>query len=220
MSPLHSPVRAGGTRAGFVRHDPEERDPPAANPLSPARKRGILTPSRREQRAAGQDDQWLFVPMPTVFNVFKGKRTIERPPIGRLVHRRGLWETKTPSPPIDSRGILAFRAGADGPSAEQLNAFSALAASYVTLQSSIIPALFREYEVLRKDGWELLPAATADAMVAVTRLGAAVIERDSSACLSFDLYFYHEPSQAIQVLDHQLNVIVRDGRVVDVLFEG
>jgi hypothetical protein len=161
-----------------------------------------------------------FMPMPTGFNIFKGKRTIERPPIGRLVHRHGVWETKTPPPPLDSRGLLAFRAGGDGPTVEQLDAFTALGASYAALLSSIIPALFREYELLRKNGWELLPAASAETMAAVTRLGAVVIDRDCSACLSYALYFYHESSQALELLDHQLNVIVREGRVVDVLFEG
>jgi hypothetical protein len=158
--------------------------------------------------------------MPTVFNIFKGKGTIERPLIGRLVHRRGLWETKTPPPPLDSRGILAFRSDGDGPSAEQLDTFRTLAASYATLLSSIIPALFGEYQELQKNDWGLLPASSADAMAAVTRLGAVVIERDSAACLTYDLYFYHEGSQAIQRLDHQLNVIVREGHVIEVLFEG
>jgi hypothetical protein len=156
--------------------------------------------------------------MATVFNIFGGKRTVERPLFGRLIHREGVWVTKTPPPPLDSRGLLGFRAGADGPSTEQFSSFRTLAASYTGLLSSIIPALFREYELLQKNGWELLPAASAEEMAAVTRLGAAVIEPDGSACLSYDLY--HEPAAALEMLDHQLNVIVRDGRVVDVLFEG
>jgi hypothetical protein len=31
---------------------------------------------------------------------------------------------------------------------------------------------------------------------------------------------YQQPTGALKLLDHQLNVIIRDGRVVDVLFEG
>jgi hypothetical protein len=156
--------------------------------------------------------------MAIVFNIFGGKRAIERPLFGRLVYRHGLWQTKTPPPPLDSGGLLGFRAGVDGPSAEQLDAFRTLAASYVGLLSSIIPALFREYQVLQKNGWQLLPVASPEEMAAVTRLGAAVIEPDGSACLSYDLH--HEPAGALELLDHQLNVIVRDGRIEDVLFEG
>jgi hypothetical protein len=156
--------------------------------------------------------------MASVFNMFWDKRVIEFPLFGRMVYRHGVWETKRPPPPLDSRGLLGFRAGVDGPAAEQLDAFRALAASYTALLPSIVPALFRKYEALQQNGWELLPAGSADAMAAVTRLGAAVIERDGSACLSYDLY--QQPTGALKLLDHQLNVIIRDGRVVDVLFEG
>jgi hypothetical protein len=47
-----------------------------------------------------------------------------------------------------------------------------------------------------------------------------VINGDCSAVLSYELYFYHNASQALERQEHQLNVVLRGTDVVDVLFEG
>jgi hypothetical protein len=157
--------------------------------------------------------------MGSVLDIFKVKRTVEHPPIGRLTFVRGGWQTEAPPPPLDSGGLLRFQAGEAGPSRAQLDAFDSLAAAYGELLPTISARLFSEYRAAAP-GYELLPAASPSAMPGVTRLMVVVVRADGSATLSYGLYFYHPPSQAVELLDHQLNVVVRDGAVTDVMFEG
>jgi hypothetical protein len=158
--------------------------------------------------------------MANLINLFKGKRTVEHPPSGRLTFVRGGWETKTPPPPLDSRGLLCFDAGEQGPSPAQLNAFNALAASYGEWLPMISAKLFAEYQVAQESGYELLVAGSPAAIPGVTRLTMIVVDADCTLTLSYSLYFYHRATQAIEDEEHQLNLILRDGQVVDVLFEG
>jgi hypothetical protein len=151
--------------------------------------------------------------------MFKHKRTVEHPPIGRLTFVDGSWQTRTPPPPVDCGGLLCFDAGEEGPSQTQLDAFSALAARYGELLPAISARLFSEYQVAQP-GHDLLPVVSATGIAGVTRLVAVVIHRDCSAVLSYELYFYHHASHALEREEHLLNVVLRGTEVVDVLFEG
>src|SRR4051812_27752136 len=100
---------------------------------------------------------------------FKRNRTVERPPIGRLTFvRGGIWETRTPPPPLDSRGLLCFHAGEQGPSPAQLEAFNALAASYGERLPMISARVFAEYQLAQQLGYELLAAVSPAAIPGVT----------------------------------------------------
>jgi hypothetical protein len=161
----------------------------------------------------------LSVPMRNVVDMFKQKRTIEHPPIGRLAFADGSWQTKTPPPPVDGGGLLRFDAGEEAPSQAQLDAFSALAARYGELLPAISARLFIEYQAAQP-GYDLLPVVSSAGMPGVTRLVALLINRDCSMVLSYELYFYHAASQALEREEHQLNVVLRGTDVADVLFEG
>jgi len=151
--------------------------------------------------------------------MFKKKPTIEIPPIGELTFAAGHWQTKTPPPPLDSGGLLTIEAPEDGPTHAQVDAFNALAASYGDRLPAISAKLFPEYQSAQA-AYELLPATSPAAIPGVTRLVAIVIHKDCSATLSYGLYAYHPPSRAVDFLDHQLNLILREGQIVDLLFEG
>jgi hypothetical protein len=151
--------------------------------------------------------------------MFTRQRTIEHPPMGRLTFVDGAWQTKMPPPPVDCGGLLSFDAGEEGPSQAQLDAFSALAARYGELLPAISVRLFNEYQAAQPE-YDLLPVVSPAGIPGVTRLVAVVINGDCSAVLSYELYFYHNASQALERQEHQLNVVLRGTDVVDVLFEG
>jgi hypothetical protein len=157
--------------------------------------------------------------MRNVLDMFKHKRTVEYPPIGRLAFVDGAWQTKTPPPPVDCGGLLRFDAGEEGPSQAQLDVFSALAARYGELLPAISARLFSEYQAAQP-GYDLLPVLSPAGIAGVTRLVTVVINPDCSAMLSYELYFYHHASQALEREEHQLNVLLRGTEVVEVLFEG
>ena len=157
--------------------------------------------------------------MRDVLDMFNHKRTIEYPPIGRLSWVDGSWLTKTPPPPVDCGGLLRFDAGAEGPSEAQFDAFSALATRYGELLQPISARLFDDYQAAQP-GYDLLPVVSPAGIAGVTRLVAVVINGDCSAVLSYELYFYHAASQALEREEHQLNVVIRGTDVMDVLFEG
>lgn len=133
---------------------------------------------------------------------------------------RGVWAAKAAPPLVDSRGSVEFIAGEEGPTGAQFEAYDALVGTYAIVWPDIASRLFAEYRTLAENEWPLLPANSHGDMMAVTRLACISVRQDCSIVLTYLLYFHHNCEKRIEQLDHVLNLIIRHGKIEDMLLEG
>jgi hypothetical protein len=159
-----------------------------------------------------------------------GRRQIDGPVFGTLRRRdQRVWDTRAPEEPFGPDVHLSVFAGIGGPHARQRELFTELRRRYPELRRQIEPALHREYcsirarhrEGYQRDGPNALtrfehdfPAA--DAPQDIWKL-ATLYRIELSARPDVDVVFDHTIRWGD---DHQLNVMVKDWRVIDVAMEG
>lgn len=133
------------------------------------------------------------------------------------LNTHNVWRARVAFPPTTEDVSLYFERGTeDGPTEWQRGMFRELINRYNSLQSEMEEPLWREYEEIRKN-WELASAPLPESkqiwsvasLFAIEVLGeGSAIDFSLDHCIDWD----NE--------DHDLNVRIKDWKVLDVAMEG
>jgi hypothetical protein len=131
---------------------------------------------------------------------------------------QGLWRSTIVFPPTASEVSLCLFDGRDGPTEWHRHCFTELVRQYPHVKKEMELPLWTEYEQIRKS-WNLdcMGLETPEQIWEVAQLVAIEINGESSAS-GIDLSLDHQIDWDNE--DHDLNVFIKDWRVLEVAMEG